>query len=71
MGLSDKEEANQLAAESLLDLVNTNIEVVTKLASLSNDHIAYATMEAVVTSPHQANQVKRVNEKKKHSEEYQ
>ena len=59
---SDK-QANQLAAKSLLDLVNTTDIEVLKVA-LPNDPITDATMEAVITSPHPVNHVKRLNKKK-------
>ena len=62
-GLDDK-EANQLAAESLLDLVNTtNVEVI-KVATTELDPLAKATMESVTTSPAAVTAIKRINIKR-------
>ena len=56
--------ANQLvAAESLLDLVNSDVKVV-KVAKQS-DPLANATMESVLTSPDAVTLLKRINTKKK------
>ena len=57
------EEANQLAAESLLDLVNTNVEVL-KVKPTQFDPLSKETMELVVTSPDAVTPLKRINTKR-------
>ena len=58
------EEANQLAAKSLLDLVNTTDIKVLKAAMTEPDSLAKATMESVTTSPAAVTAIKRINIKR-------
>ena len=60
------DEANQFAAESLLDLVNTDVEVLKVTPTpTQSDPLANATLESIVTSPDAVTPLKRINIKRR------
>ena len=59
------EEANQLAAESLLDLVNSDVKVLKVTPTQSNPFLKAPTMQSVVTSPDAVTPLKRINTKRR------
>ena len=68
------DKANQLAAENLLDLVNSDVVEVLKLVATPIeplDPLANATVETVITSADAVTSIKRINIKKgKKSRDY-